>query len=78
MSDSRPPVCLIYSKAWDGRPPLHPWLSNAPAQSTSCCSEKVKFLPLPRIFQWDYIAPTVEKVQHDPQAPWFLTGETIP
>ena len=22
-----PPAAEIYSKAWDGRPPLHPWLS---------------------------------------------------
>lgn len=24
-----PPAAEIYSKAWDGRPPLHPWLSKA-------------------------------------------------
>ena len=60
-SDWIPPAYLIYSKAWEGRPPLHTWLSNAPAQSKSCCSEKVWFLPFPKMFQWDLRAPTVEK-----------------
>lgn len=68
----------MYSKAWEGNPPSHPKLLKFPAQSTSCCSENKIFRPLPRIFQWDYIAPTVEKVQQDPQSPWSFTGVTTP
>lgn len=39
-SVSSPPLYLMYSKAWEGNPPLQPLLLKAPAQSTSCCSDK--------------------------------------
>jgi len=46
--------------------------------STSCSSGKMGFLPLPRMFQWHSISPTIENVQWEPQLPWFFTSVTIP
>ena len=34
-----------HSKAWEGRPPLQPWLSKAWAQSINCCSDRDRMLP---------------------------------
>jgi len=60
----------MYSKAYDGRPPLHPKLLNPPAQSTSYYSEsKVVAEVFWAIAQWASIAPTVEKVQQLPHYP---------
>ena len=57
-------------------PPLHPWLKNGfPAQSTSCCSERVYKMPL-AILLPDSMAPTAEKAQSDPHFPWYLTDVT--
>lgn len=70
----------MYSKAWEGNPPSHPWLSqSAPEQSTNYYSDKIGGgRVLVAIAQWASSAPTVEKVQQEPQWPWFLTSVTTP
>ena len=46
-------------------------------QSTRFCSERLTSLPVAR---WCMAsrAPVVEKLQHEPHWPWFLTGVTAP
>ena len=54
-------------------------MSNAPAQSTSCCSESRGARQASCLSaRWLSRAPTVEKVQQLPQWPWFFTSETTP
>ena len=53
------------------------WVPYCLLQSRSCCSERLTSSPVAR---WCIAsrAPVVEKAQHEPQAPWFLTGVTAP
>ena len=44
-------------------------------QSISCCSLNDRSDPVP-IANAPSADPTVEKAQHEPQVPWFLTGVT--
>lgn len=67
----------MYSKAWEGRPPLHPLLSKSPAQSSSYYSLKIEGDYYVYKAQWLSIAPVVEKVQQLPQLIWSLTWVTI-
>jgi len=57
-------------------PPLHPWFPLW-EQSTSDCSENSYRVPVLMALT-PSMAPTVEKAQHDPHCPWFLTAETAP
>merc|ERR1711908_128663 len=57
------------------RPPLHPWFLVE--QSTRFCSER-EVSPDPATALAPSMAPVVEKAQHDPHCPWFLTGVTAP
>merc|ERR1719411_45785 len=56
-------------------PPLQP--SSPSSQSTSSCSDNETRFPF-LIAQRPSMEPVVEKAQHDPQPPWFLTGVTLP
>ena len=64
-------------KALSIRPPLHPWFPYDPEQSTSCCSEN-EVSEFPASLQAPSTEPVVEKAQHDPHCPWFLTPVTAP
>mmetsp|Transcript_22118 Transcript_22118/g.72831 ORF Transcript_22118/g.72831 Transcript_22118/m.72831 type:complete len:217 (+) Transcript_22118:2022-2672(+) len=70
-----PPLYMMYSKAWDGRPPLHPLFLKSAAQSTSCCSLSRTISPVLMACR-DSRAAAVEKVQQLPQVPWFFTIDT--
>merc|ERR1719272_1957724 len=61
----------MYLKAESMSPPWHPEFYLE--QSTSCCSEKDWSLPV-EVNIAPSTAPVVEKAQHDPHCPWFLTG----
>jgi hypothetical protein len=72
------PLSVTYQNAAFIYPPLHPSFPyEPPAQSTSCCGEKISSLLLAIAFN-PYKAPIAEKAQHDPQLPWFLTLPTFP
>ncbi len=71
------PLSWMYLKEFDINPPLHPWFPYELEQSTSCCSEKLWRSPHPSLLNPSK-APVVEKAQHDPHCPWFLTGVTAP
>merc|ERR1712227_291679 len=65
----------MYWKARSIRPPLQALFCFE--QSTSCCSEKDLRVPVERNID-PSTDPVVEKAQHDPHCPWFLTGVTAP
>merc|ERR1712227_452595 len=65
----------MYWKARSMRPPLQALFCFE--QSTSCCSEKDLRVPVERNID-PSTDPVVEKAQHDPHCPWFLTGVTAP
>lgn len=45
-------------------------------QETSCCSERLKRLPVEMALA-DSTTAVAEKAQHEPQLAWFLTGLTM-
>jgi len=59
------------------KPPSHPWFPYEVEQSTNCYSEKDnKFLLVMKLRPSS--DPVVEKAQHEPHCPWFLTPVTAP
>lgn len=71
------PLAITYLKALSINPPLHPMFPSLYEQSTNCYSEKSPS-PFPKMAEQASNDPVVEKAQHDPHCPWFLTAETSP
>jgi len=64
-------------KALSIKPPIHPWFPKEWEQETSYYSENSARVPVV-IAALDSVEATVEKAQHDPHDPWFLTSVTFP